>query len=180
MLSFSTITTRILLPTKWRKMFQNINPEINRRSESSPKALSSLLHRLHRAHHQGSPPSSKLIATNDTPTMVLPPTVSPVTGESVPSYYIHSSSPHFQDNSGRTLLLRGINLSSSAKTPIGQPGAQLEGFWETGKSGEMSFVGRVLDLEDGKVDEHLERLRSWGFNTFRYVVTWESIEHKGP
>ncbi|ORY72229.1 glycoside hydrolase superfamily [Leucosporidium creatinivorum] len=107
-----------------------------------------------------------------------PPTHSPVTGNPVPPHYIHSSSPHFTLTDGRTLLLRGINLASSAKTPRGQPGAQLEGFWEHAIDGKMSFVGRVLELDEA--DEHLERLKGWGFNSLRYVVTWESIEHEGP
>lgn len=109
-----------------------------------------------------------------------PPTHSPVTGAPVPPHYLHASTSHFRDTAGRTILLRGINLTSSAKTPVGQPGAQLDGFWEHAKDGDMSFVGRVLDLEDGKVDQHLERLRGWGFNCLRYVITWESIEHEGP
>lgn len=115
--------------------------------------------------------------------MVLPPIISPVTGSTVPSYYIHSSSRNFQETTGRTLILRGINLSSSAKSPQGQPGSQLEGFWERGRDGQMSFVNRVLDLDedDGRMaDVHLSRLRSWGFNCLRYVVNWESIEHAGP
>lgn len=112
--------------------------------------------------------------------MAPPPTHSPVTANPVPPYYLHSSSPNFQDTSGRSVLLRGINLSSSAKSPIGQPGAQLDGFWEHAKDGEMSFVGRVLDLENGEADVHLRRLKSWGFNCLRYVITWESIEHAGP
>lgn len=112
--------------------------------------------------------------------MPLPPLLSPTTGLPVPSYFIHASSAHFRDTHGRTLLLRGINLSSSAKTPVGQPGSQLEGFWENAKEGTMSFVGRVLDLENGVADVHLARLKSWGFNCLRYVVTWESIEHAGP
>ncbi|KAK4058908.1 hypothetical protein OIO90_000354 [Microbotryomycetes sp. JL221] len=109
-----------------------------------------------------------------------PPQVSLLTGESVPEHYIHANGPHFQLSDGRVILLRGINLSSSAKTPQGQPGQKLDGFWQAAKSGQMSFVNRVLDLDDGKVDEHLERLKEWGFNTLRYVVTWESIEHEGP
>ncbi|KAK4705794.1 hypothetical protein P7C70_g416, partial [Phenoliferia sp. Uapishka_3] len=108
------------------------------------------------------------------------PAVSPVTGDPVPPHYIHASGPHFRDTSGRTILLRGINLSSSAKTPVGQPGERLDGFWEHAKDGDMSFVGRVLDLENGQADLHLERLRSWGFNCLRYVITWEAIEHQGP
>lgn len=107
-----------------------------------------------------------------------PPLNSPVTGNPVPPHYIHSHSTHFTTTDGRTLLLRGINLASSAKTPRGQPAAQLEGFWEHAIDGEMSFVGRVLELDEA--DEHLERLRGWGFNSLRYVVTWESIEHEGP
>lgn len=112
--------------------------------------------------------------------MPAPPLISPVTGNTVPPYYLHSDSPNFRDVHGRTILLRGVNLSASAKQPINQPGSKLEGFWENAKSGEMSFVGRVLNLEDGKVDEHLERLKGWGFNCLRYVINWESIEHAGP
>ncbi|SCV69416.1 BQ2448_2436 [Microbotryum intermedium] len=112
----------------------------------------------------------------------MPPvsSTSPVTGSVVPPFYIHSSSRYFRTVDGRTLLLRGINLAASAKTPVGQPGARLDGFWEHAKDGDMSFVGRVLDLDNGVADRHLERLRSWGFNCLRYVVNWESIEHKGP
>lgn len=106
------------------------------------------------------------------------PTTSPLSGQRVPAHYIHSDSSQFRTSDGRTLLLRGINLTSSAKTPIGQPGQEQRGFWEDAKSGSLSFVGRVLELDTA--DQHLERLRSWGFNCLRYVVTWESLEHKGP
>jgi hypothetical protein len=110
--------------------------------------------------------------------MPPPPTTSPVTGNPVPPHFIHSSSAHFRLTDGRTILLRGINLASSAKTPRGQPGWKKEGFWEGAKSGEMSFKGRVLELDEA--DEHLTRLKSWGYNTLRFVTTWESIEHAGP
>ena len=121
--------------------------------------------------------------------MPPPPLVSPVTGSAVAGepFYIHSdgTTGFFRDVHGRNLLLRGINLASSAKTPIGQPGHQLKGFWEGAESGNVNFVNRVLDLDvsptdEGSVDEHLQRLKSWGFNTLRYVTTWESLEHDGP
>lgn len=121
--------------------------------------------------------------------MPVPSRISPVTGSDVASkeWYIHSddSTGWFRDVHGRNLLLRGINLASSAKTPVGQPAQQLQGFWESAESGDVSFVNRVLDLDvdsDGEhsADSHLKRLKSWGFNCLRYVTTWESIEHKGP
>ncbi|GAA5874956.1 hypothetical protein JCM3774_000459 [Rhodotorula dairenensis] len=103
---------------------------------------------------------------------------SPVTGQPVPEHYLHAASAHFRATDGRTVLLRGINLSSSAKTPQGQPGAQLQGFWEGAKSGDMSWVGRILELSDA--DRHLQRLKWWGFTCLRLVTTWEAIEHAGP
>ncbi|KPV75926.1 glycoside hydrolase family 5 protein [Rhodotorula graminis WP1] len=107
------------------------------------------------------------------------PTTSPVTGKPVPAHWVHSSSAHFRLTDGRTLLLRGINLSSSAKTPRGQPGYQLDGFWEGAREErDVSFVGRILELDEA--DEHLERLKRWGFNCLRIVTTWEAIEHAGP
>lgn len=109
-------------------------------------------------------------------------TTSPVTGRDVPPHYIHSddSCGHFRDNTGRTVLLRGVNVNASAKVPNNQPSHKLEGFWESAESGELDFIGRSFDLSSGEADEHLSRLREWGFNCFRYIFTWESLEHKGP
>ncbi|ODO09259.1 hypothetical protein I350_02859 [Cryptococcus amylolentus CBS 6273] len=109
-----------------------------------------------------------------------PPALSPVTGNPVPPYYIHSNTLHFQDTHGRSLLLRGVNLSGSVKHPNGQPSHQLEGFWETAEAGEGDFINRPLNLDDGSAEVHLARLRAWGYNMLRYVFTWESLEHEGP
>ncbi|KZT18897.1 glycoside hydrolase family 5 protein [Neolentinus lepideus HHB14362 ss-1] len=108
------------------------------------------------------------------------PFLSPVTGAEIPGHYIHTTDGNFVDNAGRTLLLRGVNLSGTAKAPVGKPSYILEGFWETAENGGESFVGQPLNLEDGSADVHLARLRGWGFNMLRYVVTWEALEHAGP
>ena len=83
----------------------------------------------------------------------------------------------FIDEQGRTIWLRGCNVSGSSKVPYIPNG-------ETWKKDalqdpeKVSFVGRPFPLETA--DEHLDRLSSWGFNLIRLVITWEAIEHAGP
>ena len=83
----------------------------------------------------------------------------------------------FKDEFGRTVSLRGVNLSGSAKLPYSprMPSHCRDGFFN---HRDISFVGRPFPLD--QADEHFERLRSWGFNFLRFLVSWEAIEHAGP
>lgn len=83
----------------------------------------------------------------------------------------------FASPDGRTMFIRGINLGGSSKVPFKPylPTYKKEGFYD-GKN--ISFVGRPFPLEEA--DEHFQRLKKWGFHFFRFIVTWEAIEHEGP
>ena len=90
---------------------------------------------------------------------------------------MHIDGPCFKDESGRTLLLRGVNLGGSSKVPYTPNGATYirEGFFD---HRQVSFVGRPFPLEEA--DEHFARLRKWGLTFLRFLVTWEAVEHAGP
>ncbi|TPX37623.1 hypothetical protein SmJEL517_g00430 [Synchytrium microbalum] len=103
-------------------------------------------------------------------------TTKPTTQMSVPaSDALDTSTPFFKDSKNRILQLRGVNLSGSCKLPIGKPSHEPAGFFD---DVNITFVGRPFPLD--QADEHLSRLRHWGYNFLRYCVTWEAIEHAGP
>lgn len=84
---------------------------------------------------------------------------------------------------GRRVTLKGINVDGSMKLPASPPMPSYSGnpceydniFFE---GDTVSFVGRPFPLED--VYEHFSRIKSWGYNTIRYLLTWEALEHAGP
>jgi len=83
----------------------------------------------------------------------------------------------FVDRDNRKFFFKGVNLGGSSKVPTTPDGAtyKVEGFFD---HKNVSFVGRPFPLSEA--DEHFNRLRVWGFNFLRFVVTWEAIEHFGP
>ncbi|WP_411823312.1 cellulase family glycosylhydrolase [Leptospira sp. 'Mane'] len=89
---------------------------------------------------------------------------------------IHPSGEWFEDESGRKVILRGVNLGGDTKVPYPNGGTHIPTDFSDHR--DVSFVGRPFPLEDAK--EHFTRLQKWGFNCLRLLTTWEAIEHKGP
>ncbi|RXK36432.1 hypothetical protein M231_06276 [Tremella mesenterica] len=106
-----------------------------------------------------------------------------------------------------SLILRGVNLGSSAKVPAFRPDTysnlpqdtreqrdeyrrHLAGFsthvggqgalWDEAERGgrEGWFVGHPLQEEEA--DLHFRRLKLWGYRLIRYIIPWEALEHAGP
>lgn len=90
---------------------------------------------------------------------------------------LHVDGKSFRDPQNREIILRGINVAGDAKYPKSPdiPSFVSDKFFE---ADDVSFVGRPFSLEDAHT--HFKRLRKWGYNTIRYIFTWEAIEHAGP
>ncbi|KAK8091462.1 glycoside hydrolase superfamily [Apiospora hydei] len=91
---------------------------------------------------------------------------------------IHVQDGHFVDGYGRTLSLRGLNVSGASKLPTTPNGLShlTEGFYEEHRT--VTFTGRPFPLAEAPL--HFRRLRAWGLPLVRLLVTWESIGHAGP
>ncbi|PTD04139.1 putative glycosyl hydrolase [Fusarium culmorum] len=83
----------------------------------------------------------------------------------------------FRDGHGRQVVLRGINLAADAKLPSepDQPSHIPTDFFD---GDNVSFHQRPFPKEDAR--SHFSRLRRYGFNTIRYIFTWEALEAAGP
>lgn len=93
------------------------------------------------------------------------------------STHIGQHGTHFVcKRTNRILQLRGISLSGSSKLPKDLPShtPNRTAFFD---SENVSYIDRPFPLAE--MDEHLSRIRDWGFRVIRLVVTWEALEHAG-
>jgi hypothetical protein len=83
----------------------------------------------------------------------------------------------FCDEHGRQVILRGINVAGEAKYPSrpDQPSHVPDDFFD---GDNVSFSKRPFSKDEAHL--HFSRLKRFGYNTIRYVFTWEAIEAAGP
>ena len=89
---------------------------------------------------------------------------------------IHLENDKFIDESGRQVILRGVNLGGDCKLPYKKGATYYPSDFSDHKN--VSFIGRPFPLDEAH--QHFERLRHWGFNCLRLLTSWEAIEHAGP
>lgn len=83
----------------------------------------------------------------------------------------------FRDSDGRQVVLRGINVAGDTKLPSEpeQPSQVADDFFD---GDNVTFRKRPFTKDDAPA--HFARLKRYGFNTIRYLFTWEAIEAAGP
>ncbi|KAK4960604.1 hypothetical protein LTR10_003500 [Elasticomyces elasticus] len=83
----------------------------------------------------------------------------------------------FRDPQNREIYLHGLNIAGDTKFPAHPdvPSHIKEQFFE---GDTVSFVDRPFSLAEAHT--HFTRLKKWGYNTLRYIFTWECLEHAGP
>lgn len=83
----------------------------------------------------------------------------------------------FRDSHGRQVVLRGINVAGEMKLPSNPdtPSHISDNFFD---GDNVKFHERPFTKEDAPT--HFARLKRYGFNTIRYLFTWEAIEAAGP
>lgn len=83
----------------------------------------------------------------------------------------------FCDKYGRHILLRGINVAADAKLPSNPevPSHVADDFFD---GDNVKFHARPFRKEDAHI--HFSRIKRFGYNTIRYIFTWEAIEAAGP
>lgn len=93
------------------------------------------------------------------------------------SFRLNIEDGQFRDGHGRQVVLRGINVAADAKLPSepDQPSHIADGFFD---GDNVKFHQRPFSKEEAPT--HFARLRKYGFNTIRYIFTWEAIEAAGP
>ena len=90
---------------------------------------------------------------------------------------IKAAGRFFIDESGRRRILRGVNLSGASKIPAHPPGdTHLPD--SLAERQNVSFIGRPFPLDEA--EEHFARLKHWGLDFLRFIVTWEALAHAGP
>jgi len=70
---------------------------------------------------------------------------------------------YIRDKLGRYLYFNGVNLADTKLAMTTTP---------------VSYVGRPIP--EKKADEFYKKLQGLGFNSVRFLVSWEGIEHDGP
>ncbi|KAK0880602.1 hypothetical protein LTR87_005566 [Friedmanniomyces endolithicus] len=83
----------------------------------------------------------------------------------------------FRDPHNREIYLHGLNLAGDTKLPAHPdvPSHIKDHFFDADTA---SFVDRPFPIADAHT--HFSRLKRWGYNTLRYIFTWEALEHEGP
>lgn len=83
----------------------------------------------------------------------------------------------FRDNHGRQVILRGVNVAADCKLPSEpeQPSNVRDHFFD---GDNVTFHNRPFPKNEAAT--HFARLKRYGFNTIRYIFTWEALEAAGP